>query len=63
MAKSLLALIMVAAAAAVITAVSAGGATGAGEIRITDVESLHTVSRARRWLLGLALRKGPGRGD
>ena len=46
MTKSLLALIMAAAAAAVITTVSAGGATGAGEIRITDVESLHTVSRA-----------------
>ena len=46
MTKPVLALITVAAAAAVVTAVSAGGATGPAEIRITDVESVHTMSRA-----------------
>lgn len=46
MTKSVLVLIIVLAAGAVVTAVSAGGATGAGEIRITDVESLHTITRA-----------------
>src|SRR5689334_5366429 len=46
MTKAVLVLITVVAAGVVTAAVSAGGATGAGEIRITDVESLHTITRA-----------------